>query len=144
MWFNPMMRRLLRSPLHSLVSKNMMLISYTGRKSGRVYATPIGYLKVADGLHTISSRERVWWRNLRGGADVTLRLQGRDVGAWATAIEDPARISEYLSTYARIAPAFARALGIRIDQAGTPSKGSVSELSHKKVIVVSQPQAPHD
>jgi len=40
---NPLMRALLRSPLHGLLSGMLMLLSYTGRKSGKVYTIPIGY-----------------------------------------------------------------------------------------------------
>jgi hypothetical protein len=74
MWFNPIMSWMLRSPLHSIVSKNMMLMTYTGRKSGKSYTTPMNYLEMNGGLYTNSYRDRAWWRNLRGGAEVTLRL----------------------------------------------------------------------
>jgi len=40
---NPLMHALLRSPLHGLLSGMLMLRSYTGRKSGKVYTIPIGY-----------------------------------------------------------------------------------------------------
>ncbi len=40
---NPLMRALLRSPFHGLLSGMLMLLSYTGRKSGRTYTIPIGY-----------------------------------------------------------------------------------------------------
>lgn len=34
MWFNPLIIALLRSPLHALMSANMIVLTYTGRKSG--------------------------------------------------------------------------------------------------------------
>ncbi len=79
MWFNPIMTFLLRSPLHSLVSNSMMLISVTGRKSGRRVTLPVSYVRENDTLWVISSRNRQWWRNLLGGAPVTLRLAGQDI-----------------------------------------------------------------
>jgi hypothetical protein len=33
----------LRSPLHGILSKNFLLINFTGRKSGRVFTTPVSY-----------------------------------------------------------------------------------------------------
>ena len=66
MWFNPIIQWLLRSPLHLMVSKNMMLMTYTGRKSGKIYTTPMNYLAIGEAFYTISTRERRWWRNLRG------------------------------------------------------------------------------
>jgi len=44
MWFNPIMKWLIRSPLHGLVSKSMLVIGYTGRKSGKRYETPMSLL----------------------------------------------------------------------------------------------------
>ena len=41
--FNPFMVWLLRSPLHKLASKNTLLITFTGRKSGKKYTTPVNY-----------------------------------------------------------------------------------------------------
>jgi deazaflavin-dependent oxidoreductase (nitroreductase family) len=69
---------LLRSPLHRLASKRIMLISFTGRKSGKVYTTPVQYLQ--HGRHVIffTQRGRVWWKNLLDHAQVALRLQGQD------------------------------------------------------------------
>ena len=40
---NAGMRFILRSPLHGMVSKTITLISFTGRKSGKAYSTPVSY-----------------------------------------------------------------------------------------------------
>ena len=40
-FLNPLMRLLLRSPFHRLLSKQFMLLSVTGRKSGRTYTVPV-------------------------------------------------------------------------------------------------------
>ena len=41
--YNPLMKWLLRSPLHGVVSKMYLLVTFTGRKSGTVYSTPVEY-----------------------------------------------------------------------------------------------------
>jgi hypothetical protein len=65
---NPLVRWLLRSRLHWLVSRRLTLISYTGRRSGRRYTIPVGY-RIA-GLQvtiTVGSPDRkVWCRSLTG------------------------------------------------------------------------------
>jgi hypothetical protein len=40
---NPFMKGLLRSPLHRLLSGTLMLLTYTGRKTGKQYTIPIDY-----------------------------------------------------------------------------------------------------
>ena len=39
------MRSMLRSPLHGMVSKKMLIITVCGRKTGRVYANLVGYVE---------------------------------------------------------------------------------------------------
>jgi deazaflavin-dependent oxidoreductase (nitroreductase family) len=135
MWFNPIMRWLLRSPLHSLVSKNMMLMAYTGRKSGKSYTTPMNYLTLEDSLYTISTRERVWWRNLRGGAEVSLRLQGKDVPARAESIEEPGEVARLLEQTFRVNPSLAKYMDARIDPDGNPNQKDVTRLAQERIMV---------
>ena len=39
---NLIMKTLLRSPLHRLVSKHLMLLNFEGRKTGRTYSVVVG------------------------------------------------------------------------------------------------------
>ncbi|HEY7622306.1 MAG TPA: nitroreductase/quinone reductase family protein [Solirubrobacteraceae bacterium] len=86
---NPLVRGLLRSPAHGLVSSHLALLTVTGRRSGRTFTFPVGYHMDGDDRLTLNvdwpERKR-WWRNLRGdGGRVELRLAGiRRTGmAWA-------------------------------------------------------------
>ena len=65
----------LRSPLHPLMSGRYALLSFTGRRTGRRYTTPVAYTR--DGAdRLLLSTDSPWWRNLAGGAPVSLRLAG--------------------------------------------------------------------
>ena len=88
---NPVMKALLRSPLHHLVSKEVMVLSFTGRKSGKPYAIPVGYLQHANRLYF--SCLAGWWTNLPGTV-VTVRLRGQDHRGVARRIEDPDGIKQ--------------------------------------------------
>lgn len=80
---NFIMKPLLRSPLHFLASENYMLISFTGRKSGNVYTTPVEYKRSGNTLIVFTQRQRSWWRNFQGSAPIRLRLHGQDVSGVA-------------------------------------------------------------
>jgi len=58
MWFNPIMIWLLKSPLHGFISKGVMLVTVTGRKSGKFFLTPTNYVRDGNTLWVISWRER--------------------------------------------------------------------------------------
>jgi deazaflavin-dependent oxidoreductase (nitroreductase family) len=77
---NPVIAALLRSPLHGLLSPGLLLLSVTGRKSGRRYAIPVGYQRDGDDLVVMVSgaRRKQWWRNYYEPRPVTVRLRGSE------------------------------------------------------------------
>jgi hypothetical protein len=108
---NPIMAVLLRSPLHGLLSKSLMLLSFKGRKSGKRYTVPVGYMQAGEDLFVFTHTR--WWKNLIGGAPVVLRLRGRDVSGTATPIADPIRIAEIAQMFvARHGTAMAQRMGL--------------------------------
>ncbi|NWG15301.1 MAG: nitroreductase family deazaflavin-dependent oxidoreductase [Chloroflexi bacterium] len=86
---NPFMKRLLWSPFHGLVSRSYLLITFKGRKSGAVYTTPVQYAQDGGALYIITSAGYTWWKNLRGGADVWIRLRGQSYQGRAEVSDDP-------------------------------------------------------
>jgi hypothetical protein len=67
---NPLIKMLLRSPLHGGLSKRLMVLSFTGRKSGQRYSTPVGYLQ--DGNRILVFTHSVWRNNFQQPAPVTM------------------------------------------------------------------------
>ena len=55
---NPFMKWLLKSPLHGLVSSHYMLITVKGRKSGKLYTTPVEYGHDGDALLIVEPPQR--------------------------------------------------------------------------------------
>lgn len=109
---------LLRSPLHGLLSKRLLLLSFSGRKSGRRYEIPVAYVR--DSANLLIASRAAWWKNLRGGAPVEVRLQGRRVAGTAEVSEDAARREADLRRVLRGANQVARFMNITLDQAGDP------------------------
>lgn len=83
---NPVMRVLLGSPLHWPLSRWFILLTWTGRKSGKRYSTPVSYVREGDDVW-VTTGDR-WWRNLAGGAPVTVRISGRWREGTGTPITD--------------------------------------------------------
>ena len=137
---NPAMRLLLRSPLHGLLSTNLMLIGFTGRKSGRRYVTPVRYVRAGEMIRCFTTKETKWWRNLQGGAEVTLRLRGRDQPCHAVAIDDdPARTRTALLDYLRAFPQDAAYHDVRLGADRTPLAADVERAAQHAVLVEARP-----
>ncbi len=138
-WFNPFVKFMLHSPLHGVMSRSTMLITYTGRKSGKQYTLPIGYLCQGDTLTTISSRVRVWWRNLYGGASVALLLQGKRLKATAEVVEDHAAVVEGMAEYFAQAPQLARHFQISLKDDGTPDEQELAREAALRLLIRFRP-----
>jgi F420H(2)-dependent quinone reductase len=82
---NPVLRRLLRSPLHGLFGEGLALLEVTGRRTGAVHTVPVNVKRDGDRLVAVSRAHRRWWRNLRGGAPLAVTLDGVRYSASATA-----------------------------------------------------------
>ena len=134
MWYNPIMMWLLRSPLHGLLSGNTMIMTYTGRKSGKTFSTPVNYVRDGDVLWTVSYRHRTWWRSL-DDSPVTLRVQGKDVTGVAKAITGQQEVADCLMAYLRKAPQIAKYIGVGLDASGQPKAEGVAEAAKTRVMV---------
>jgi len=110
-WF---VRTVLRSPLHGMMSRFLMLLTYTGRRSGTEYTIPLGYHQQGRAVTVLVGRagDKVWWRNFDGGgAPVTLRLRGEAVAGTARVVDGrPAR--DAMEAYFRGQPRSAKAFGV--------------------------------
>lgn len=74
---NVPMRLLLRLPFPTPLSRQLMLITFRGRKTGKRYVQPVSFVRDGDVLLTPGGGR--WKLNLRDGVPVRLHLQGRDV-----------------------------------------------------------------
>ncbi len=131
---NSFVSLLLRSPLHGFVSGNTMLVSVTGRKTGRVVTIPVNYVQEGGILWVLSYRERTWWRNLLTGAPVTLRLRGKDRRAFAQVVLTDDEIIKHLGDYIRRLPLSGRALHIRME-AGEPTADDLALAARGRLMI---------
>ncbi|TET98080.1 MAG: DUF385 domain-containing protein [Anaerolineales bacterium] len=139
MSFNTIVIWLLQSPFHGLMSRNTVLIGYDGRKTGKRYNVPVNFVRVAgeDGDHLLitSERGRTWWRNLRGGSPVELRLQGTRLTATARTLEEIQEVEDGLMTYFVYAPGSTRYFNVGLDEGGGPRRNDVARVAQERVII---------
>jgi hypothetical protein len=93
---NVPMRRLLGLPFPTPLSRRLMLLFFTGRKTGRLYRQPVSY--VADGDTLLSPGGGNWKRNLREDEPIRIRLKGHDIAARPEFVRDPAGVERLLHT----------------------------------------------
>jgi hypothetical protein len=117
------------------MSKNTALISLKGRKSGRWYRLPVNYQRSGGTVLITSYKYRTWWKNIRGGAPVIIRIQGVDFKGQAVVHESPQGVTEGLKTFFRLAPGMARYFFVSLDEDGNPDPDDLARIVPGRVVV---------
>jgi hypothetical protein len=75
----------------SLVGRHLTVVTYTGRRSGRTFSTPVAFRQAGDTV-TISvdvPQRKKWWRNFTGeGSPLSMELNGAERSGHAVAAEN--------------------------------------------------------
>ncbi len=132
-WLNRIVIWVLRSPLHPLMSRTTMLLTFTGRQSGHRYTIPVRYLREDDTLLTTTDSR--WWRNLRGGAQVDLYLAGRNVAGRADVRADQEEVEQGIIALLRQMPRDARFYQVHLDRYGQPDMASLKQAAQVRVLI---------
>lgn len=133
-FFNKLMRALLRSPLHRIASRSVMLISFTGRKSGKTYTTPISYKLEGDQVTAFTHAK--WSRNLADGAPVLLNIKRKVSQGWADVVfEDKDLIAENLWNFLRTVRSDARFYDVSFDDDGEPNWEDVKRAAQSSYML---------
>jgi deazaflavin-dependent oxidoreductase (nitroreductase family) len=112
---NNFMAWVLRSPFHGMLSGGMLLVTVTGRKTGKAYTLPVEYVQEDGSLWVMSKRNRRWWRNLEGEATVGLVLRRKSLQGVGRLHTDPSVVQSRLAAYLLHMPMSAKALGVRME-----------------------------
>ena len=79
---NPITRAIARSPLHPLISDNIVVLIFPGIKSGSIYSIPVSYLETSEKeLVCVTDRPYIWWRNLINNNNIQILLRGELLNA---------------------------------------------------------------
>jgi hypothetical protein len=105
---NPLVRAILRSRAHGLLSRRLLLLSYHGHRSGRLYEIPLRYVETADGrLVTIAvdADKKLWWRSFHAPSPALVLLRRDRLVVWGAVAEDTNRanvLARYVAGRARV------------------------------------------
>ncbi len=113
--------------LGNLVGRFVLLLTTTGRRSGRLRTTPLVYEEI-DGLFHIASARGPgadWFRNIEAQPQVGVRVGRRRFQGRAELVADTARIADYLDRQLRRNPG---AFGAILRAEGLPARPTRSDL----------------
>lgn len=140
-WLSPVMgvlnavpKLILRSPLHGLMSGDLMLLAFTGRTSGRSYLLPVSY--VEDGGALLVGTDRPWRKNIRTGEHLRVWLKGHERRVRAEVIVEEAEMARLFGIILPVNAALGRYLGIKLDADEQPDHGDFQRAVGRGVAVI--------
>jgi hypothetical protein len=89
---NPVLRFLLGTPLAGPARKQMMVVSFKGRKTSRQYSIPLSAHVIDNQLYALTSA--AWKNNFRDGADAEVLHDGKQTRMHGEIITDPAVVGD--------------------------------------------------
>ena len=107
---------LLRSPFGRLIG-GMAVVTFRGRRSGRVLATPVECVFEPSHLFVFvgNADQKQWWRNVQADPQVTLDVRGQRVPGMArVAVGADPEVEPDLAAYIERRPRIGRALGVSV------------------------------
>jgi hypothetical protein len=95
---------MLRSPLHRFLSGSLLLISFTGRRTGQEHSRPVMFAEDEGGLIIFVGHpeKKVWWRNLSEGTPVRVRVRGLELEGCGEVVRgDSSLAARYIERFPR-------------------------------------------
>lgn len=89
---NPILRSLLRTPLLGGARKQLMVVSFNGRKTGRRYSIPLSAYQIDNNLYALSGAP--WKHNFRDGATAEVLHDGKTTTMRGELIQDRAEVAD--------------------------------------------------
>lgn len=128
---NVVLRALLPSPLGRGV-REFLLLTFTGRRSGRRYRVPVTAHRDAGGLYVLTPAG--WRLNFTGGADADVTFAGRTTPMRGVLLDDEAVVVRtYLDRITELGPrAAARQIGLRFPAGRLPTSDEVTRLVRRE------------
>ena len=142
---NPAVAWVLRSPLHPVLSWGLMLVTVTGRRTGRVYTLPVGYQRDGDSITVLVSRpsRKQWWRNYRERRPITVHVRGRTLAGHAVVVPSGSTaFRDAMERTLRRMPSLGRQFGIDYDRAEGLTDAQARTVAGSAAVVRIELDAP--
>ena len=133
---NPFVVLILGSPLHFLASKNLIFITFQGRKSKKTYNIPVSYHREGNDLIALTLKQNLWWKNLKMLNTTQITLLGKKEDVELTIVdEDTQFIKEKMRELIIEKPIDAYFAKVKLDNNKLPIEEDLIEASKKHIVL---------
>lgn len=129
--------------LGSFIGRIILLLTTTGRKSGKKRVTPLQYELIGSDYYLGAARglQADWVRNIQSDPHVDIRVGGRYIQGIAEIVTDTSRFADFLEVRLYRHP---RMIGLIMEKAHglprRPSREQLEKLAEKEALIIIHPQ----
>ena len=127
--------------LGPVIGRAILLLTTTGRKTGRMRVTPLQYEEV-DGLIHIGSARGTgsdWYRNIVANPGVEVRVKNKRFKGRGETVTDPHRVADFLEHRLGNRPRFVGALMRTEGVPPNPTREQLETYAAKRAMVIIHP-----
>ena len=128
--------------LGPLVGRIILLLTTTGRKSGKKRVTPLQYEKIGEDYYIGAARglKADWVRNIQSNPQVEVRVGAKRFEGQAEVVTDPTRFADFLEVRLARHP---RMIGLMMEKVHhlprRPARAQLEEMAKTEALVIVHP-----
>lgn len=128
---NPILRSLLHTPVLGAARNQLMVVSFTGRKTGRRYSIPLSAHRIDNTLYALTGSP--WKRNFRDGTTADVLLDGKSTTMTGELIENRSVVADLYQRCAESygAKAAQRSMGLKFRDGRIPTLEEFREAAER-------------
>lgn len=127
--------------LGPVIGRVILLLTTTGRKTGRPRVTPLQYEEINGLIHIGSARgtKADWYRNIEANPEVEVRVRSKRFKGRGETVTDSQRVTDFLEHRLRNSPRFVGALTKTEGLPPDPTREQLETYAAKRAMVIIHP-----
>ena len=136
-FINPFVRVILKSPIHFILSHQILLFRVIGRKSKKIYEIPASYAHINDALVCVTLRENIWWKNFIDIEDQEIYFKGKKISKKISInFSDDNFVRTKLKELIEHNPIDAFFAGVKLDRNKVPNSEDLDKAAKLHTVII--------
>jgi len=136
-FINPIVRLILKSPIHFLISHQILLFRVVGRRSKRIFEIPASFAHINDSLVCVTLRANLWWKNFKNIETQEIYFRGKKIKKNISInFTDNAFVREKLKELIEHNPIDAFFAGVKLDRNKVPNSADLDKAAELHTVII--------
>ena len=136
-FINPIVRLILKSPIHFLISHQILLFRVIGRRSKKIFEIPASYAHINDSLVCVTLRENLWWKNFKDIETQEIYFKGKKINKNISInFTDNAFVRDKLKELIEHNPIDAFFAGVKLDKNKVPNSADLDKAAALHTVII--------